>query len=116
ADVMMISSRGDEQRTRELLNYVKARNAMIRRCGLAHVGHLVMHLSQTRLGFEALEWPAVTLRLRQQALEIEWICRHLHLPVAPGPFAAWTVAINLNAIAIGVREVDRLADRVVGGT
>ena len=75
-----------------------------------------MHMSDARLWFESLEWTAITFRLRQQALEIEWICRHLHLPVAPGPFTAWTVAINLNAIAIGVREVKCLADRVVGGT
>src|SRR5437762_5900816 len=56
-----------------------------------------------------------SFRLGQQALEIQRPRRHGDGAVGgPGPFALWSVAVQLDAVAVGVPQVDRFADAVVG--
>lgn len=49
----------------------------------------------------------------EQTVDVEWQRRHplgdLALPVL-----AWAVPVDLDSVAVGIREVDRLADVVVG--
>jgi hypothetical protein len=47
-------------------------------------------------------------------VHIKGICRHLYLILLPGPFNSGPVDVQLNTVAIGVAEIDCLADAVVG--
>ncbi len=58
---------------------------------------------------------AVGARLGEQSFEVEGKRRHRDLLALSRPFRAGSVAIQLDPVALGVREVERLADEVVGG-
>ena len=53
--------------------------------------------------------------LGEQGVEVERQRRHLDLSVDATPFLARAVAVYLDPVALGVREVERLADEVVRG-
>src|SRR6266536_1030768 len=58
----------------------------------------------------------VSVKLGQQGLEVEGVGGHPQLAVGPArPLLPGAVAVELDAVAVGVVEVDRLAHPVVGG-
>ena len=62
------------------------------------------------------EWPrpVVMLQLRQDAVDVERIGRHPDLAARPRPLGARAVAVDLDPVAVGVVQVERLADQMVG--
>ena len=55
------------------------------------------------------------LRLYEQRVEIEGPCEHRDAAVRRArPLLLRTVAVELDAVPVGVSEVERLADAVVG--
>src|ERR1700733_4800650 len=53
--------------------------------------------------------------LARESLQVEREGRHLELPVRAAPFVAGPVTVDLDAVAVRVREIERLADEVVRG-
>ena len=60
-------------------------------------------------------WRRTDEFLGEQVLEIERVRAHVQLTVQMRPLGARTIAINLDAVAVHVGEVERLADTVVRG-
>ena len=53
--------------------------------------------------------------LASTPVEVEGKRRHLQLPVGARPLLARPVAVDLDPVALGIVEVERLRDEVVGG-
>ncbi|MNY13112.1 hypothetical protein D3C86_1462290 [compost metagenome] len=51
-----------------------------------------------------------------EVIDIELFGAHFHHAAAPDPGVLRPVAINLDAVAFGIVEIDRLADIVIGKT
>jgi hypothetical protein len=52
-------------------------------------------------------------RLGDQRLEIERLGRHRDVAVFPAPRIPWTIAIDFDAVSVGVGEIKGLADEVI---
>ena len=55
------------------------------------------------------------LLLGQQVGEVEGERVHLQLPIGVGPLRARPVAVDLDPVALGIAQVQGLADEVIGG-
>ncbi len=54
--------------------------------------------------------------LTEEGVRVEGEGGHLDLTVRPGPLGALAVPVQLDAVALGVGEVERLAHEVVGAS
>src|SRR5262245_24907122 len=113
-DVMMVAARRDEQRARAIaLHQIESQHIGIEPLSLVQVRHVQMHVPDDGAAGEAGACPAS--RVRQQPLQIEWIRAHAQVVANEWPLDARSIAIDLDAVAVRIGEVDRLADAVVRG-
>ena len=70
-----------------------------------------MHVADDRAGRSAA--PRLVVQ-GHQAGEIEPVIRHRDLAILPPPGGAGAVGIDLDAVALGVRQIHGLADEVIG--
>src|SRR5215216_886920 len=70
-------------------------------------------MAHSRAGRNALEVELVILERAQYGRDVERNRRHPHELSLALPLGAWAVAIDLDAVPVGVAQVDRLADQVV---
>src|SRR5262245_22780934 len=75
--------------------------------------HVQMHVPDDGAAGEASAGPAS--RVRHQALQIERIRTHAQVLANEWPLDARSIAIDLDAVAVRIGEVNRLADSVVRG-
>ena len=83
--------------------------------GGGNMGHMEMHMTDGRAFLNAAPFGDMAVQLLQDALKVKRIDRHPERPVGELPFVARTVAVDLYAVAVGVGQVERLADGVVAG-
>jgi hypothetical protein len=69
-----------------------------------------MHMADDRARRDAIPGAGIVRQLVDQAVDVEWVARHLDLAVWARPFLAWAVAIDFDAVAIGIIQIKRLAD------
>jgi hypothetical protein len=92
---------------------VLAEHAGIERLRARNVADLKMHMADDAAVGEAV--PGGDLALGgHQRLQVERIRAHRHRAIRPAPFLARPVDIDFDAVALGIGEVDRLADQMIG--
>jgi hypothetical protein len=114
ADVVVVAAVGEEQRPRiRPHHHVHPELAAVERLRRRQVAHLEVDVAHRR-AVRHRGRRFVAARFGQQALEVERQRRHLDLVAGPAPLLARAVAVELDSVALGVAQVERLADQVVG--
>src|SRR5579883_1533254 len=115
-EMMVVATSRDEERSGHLCHDVKPENAMIKLRGLWNIPHLKMDVPQISTRGQTGPWLSRAIGLGQQAPDVNRVGCHPHLIAVPVPLSAWSVTIDLDAIPIRVRQIQRLADEVVSLT
>src|SRR5574337_1302204 len=105
--MVMIAPSTEEHCPRIAGRDVEAKEAVIEDHGLLKVGHLKVNVSDARACGQSRPWARVARSLGQQIVEIQRIDGHAHLTAPPRPRRPGPVAIDLDAIAIWIREIER---------
>ena len=115
ADVVVVAAGGEERRRGQLRLFFEAERVAVEGAGAGHVGDLQVHVADERLGGH--RGGRLVERLREQVLQVERQRDHVHaVPVAGAlPALARPVGVELDPEAVGVAQVERLGDAVVGG-
>ena len=90
---------------------VEPQDPMVKLLGLWDIANLQMDVPHARPGREHV--PGRVSPFVHQAPQVDRIERHRHRPTGPRPLVAWPVAVDLDAVAVGVRDIQGLADQVV---
>ena len=112
---MVVAPGGDEERARVAANGdVEAERAGVEGLGRGQVADVQVDMSHAGTGRHAGA-RVLPAELAEHAVEVEWERVHLQDAVADRPPIARAVAVELDAVALGVAQVESLADQVVGG-
>src|SRR5262249_15120975 len=115
ADVVVIAAGGHEQRARVAPDHdVKPEHPVVEGFGLGDVGHLKMDVADDRPGRRERLEAIAAAKLLHDAVEIERERGHLELAAAMAPLLPGTVAVYLDPVAVGIGEVESLADEMIG--
>ena len=115
-DVVVVAAGGHEQRARIAPDRdVEAEHAVVEGLGLGDVGHLEVDVpdscARRRLRLEL----GCVAKLVDQTVEVERQGCHLQAVTRTRPLLTRAVAVDLDPVPIRVRQIERLADQVVGG-
>lgn len=80
---------------------------------LVQIGHVQMYVTDARQRGEALPGAVTTVQFSQQAIDVQRLGRHPQLTIELRPFPAWPVGVDLDAVAVGIGEVEGFTDQVV---
>ena len=112
ADVVVVSSRGDERGGRPQVHHqLEAQHAQVEAVGGGQVAHLQVHVPQPRARLPG-GWGS--FQLRQELIRIQGVGPHAQLAARLPPGLARTIAVQLDAVALRVGQVDGLAHQVIG--
>src|SRR4051812_41931608 len=116
-DVMMVTAGADEERTHPLHvdHDIESQDTVIEIAGPRNISDAEVHVSDPRSFSETGPWSRVGGRFIDQRVQVERIGRHLYLAVAPGPRIARSIAVDLDAVVVGIGEIERFADELVRG-
>ncbi len=113
-DVVVVAAGRDEERAGVPAHRrLEAEDARPEGLGLGDVAHLQVHVPHRRSLRHALVGRAG--HLPEDPLDVEGKGGHSQLAVVVGPLVAGAVAVDLDAVALGVVQVEGLAHEVVGG-
>lgn len=112
---MVVAAGGEERRGGQLRLFLEAERVAVERRGAGHVGDLQVHVPDA--GVRRDRGGGLVERLREQVLEVERQGGHVQAVAVAGalPALARSVGVELDAEAVGVAEIQRLGDAVVGG-
>src|SRR3954464_15384885 len=114
---MVIAARGEEQGTGIAADGdVEAQPAGIELLGIAEVRDVQMHVPDARPGLHAAVRCTRYSDLRDQAVQVERQRRHLKVVAVVAPLRPRPITVDLDAVVLGIAEVERLADEVIRGT
>src|SRR5690606_11246365 len=111
-DVVVIAAARKERAAGIARRQVEAERVTIEGFGRPRVADLQVNMADTDAVGHSGE-SAVTGG--NEAVQIEPFGRHGNLAVTPGPGGMWPVDIDLDAVALWIGEIERLADQMVGG-
>jgi len=114
-DVVVIAPGREEHRIVAAADRVEAERLLPPASRTGCIAHLHVHVADARArrcpGPERRQGP----ERGHDALEVEPVGAHLHLAIDPAPARLRGVGVDLDPVALGIGEVDRLADPVIGG-
>src|SRR5919106_3472304 len=113
AEVMVVSARGDEQGARVAADGdIEAERARVEGLGGGKVADVEVYVahpgSRRHAGVGVL-----AAQLSEHSVEVERQRVHLEDSGAEGPLVAGAVAVELDAVALRVAQVERLADEMI---
>ena len=73
-----------------------------------------MHMPHHRTG--GYSSPCLITRCLEQTGQVERVGSHHQLTPNPAPGLSWPIGVDLDSETVGIPEVERFADQVVGGT
>jgi hypothetical protein len=114
---MVIAAGGDEQGARiSADHHLEAEHAAVEGLGLGQLGDLEVGVTDAG----AVRRDGLTLglfaELAQEVAQVQRQGGHLQLAVLYPPVVVGAVAVDLDSVAVRVRQIQRLADQVVGGS
>jgi putative mRNA 3-end processing factor len=112
-DVVVVVAGGDEQRPVPLLADGQVERVDVEAACGGDVGDFEVNVADVCFGWHALR--IAFHRSLSERVQVEWKGIHLDATVANRPLPARPVAVHLDAVVLGVPEVQRLADVVVRG-
>ena len=112
ADVVVVAAGGEEAGlVAEVGGLVEAERVAVEGRGGGDVGHVEVDVAHARaLGHAGRR----ALGGAEQVLDVDRVGADAHLVAVADPLVARAVAVDLDAVPVGVAQVDRLADDVVG--
>jgi len=110
--VVVIAAGRDEERAGAVaLHQVEAQDLAVEALRLGDAGHVQVNVAHDRAGRHA---PRLAVRGQgQQTARVQRLGDHLQVAVAQRPLGARPVTVDLDAVAVGVGQVDGLADAMV---
>jgi hypothetical protein len=112
AEVVVVPARRHEERAGVSPHHlVEAESLVVEPLRLAEVAHVQVDVAHARARRHAR--PRLTARSRDDVVHVEGIRRHEQLPLPVPPLVARPVGVHLDAVAVGVMQVQRLAHEVV---
>ena len=113
ADVMMVTAGRHERGAAAPAHHIEPDHVTVESFRLIDIADPQMHMADAHAVGRA--GPGLVAGRGDQIVEVERIGGHLHVVVLPFPFVRPAVAVDLDAVAFGIVEIDRLAHRMVGG-
>ena len=110
--MVMVTVDGIESAARITAGDVETKDAVIKGLGGIYSPHLQVNVTDHRAVGKSR--PAVIAGGRENALDVKLIGGHVDMPVPPAPFENGAVSVDFDAVALGIGEIKRLADCVVG--
>ena len=86
---------------------------MIKPLRRRQIGHVQVHMAEHGAGGEAIPGRRVLAQFREHITHIQRFGADVHFPVLPDPLAARAVAVDLDAVAVRIAEIHRLADEMI---
>ena len=115
ADVVVIAARRHEGRAAAPPRQIETERAAIELLGLFDVADAQMDVADAQALRRRRIGRGRRIDLAQDRLDVELLGRHHDQAVLALPALARPVVVDLDAVALGIVEIERLADAVVGG-
>jgi hypothetical protein len=110
---MVIPTGGEKQRTGVTPHgLIEAKSPVVEALGRFEVTDMQMDVSHRRTGRRSV--PRLPPAGREEILDVERVGRHREFAAAVAPGAARPIDVYLDAEAIGIGEIQRFADEMVG--
>src|SRR5215218_3021581 len=114
AQVVVVAARGQKERPRIAADRdIEAEQPAIERLGLVEVGDVQVHVPDPDLRRHPVLARAVGVELTEHAFQVEGQRVHPQLAIGVAPFLAGTIAVDLDAVPLGIGEVERLRYQVI---
>ena len=116
AEVMVIAARGQKAGRLAITHHeIEAQHIAIKVFRRRDVSDVQMDVAHGCAWRKAIPRRLVAVQFLEHAFELEWVHRHAQRSAGEFPLGARAVAIDFDAVAVGVAEIERLAHGVVAG-
>ena len=114
--VVVTSRREESGRGTEVHHQIEADHFPVEAFGLGQPADLEVDVADGRARRQALPRRRRLRKLAQEVVHVQGDGPDLYLSAPVGPLLTGTVAVKLDPVTVGIGQVDRLADVVVGET